>query len=96
MILIDRLLLSRNYLLIGISMLENFLPGQAYRIHSLAATLSRPFRQKLIAMGLLPGTQFTVRRVAPLGDPVELRVAGCSLCVRQRDLHCLALEKIEG
>ena len=35
--------------------------------HSLLA-----YRQKLLAMGLTPGTEFQVLRIAPLGDPVEI------------------------
>ena len=35
-----------------------------------------PYRQKMLAMGLTPGTEFTVIRIAPLGDPIEIRVRG--------------------
>ena len=31
------------------------------------------YRHRLIAMGLLPGTEFTVSRVAPFGDPIEIK-----------------------
>ena len=36
-------------------------------------------------MGLLPGTQVRVVRVAPLGDPIELRVRDYALSVRRAD-----------
>jgi len=36
-------------------------------------------------MGLLPGTQVEVVRVAPLGDPIELRVRGYSLSIRRNE-----------
>jgi ferrous iron transport protein A len=41
------------------------------------------YRQKLLAMGLTPGTSFRVIRVAPLGDPVEIRVRGFALSLRK-------------
>ncbi len=34
----------------------------------------KAYRRKLLAMGLTPGTAFTVTRFAPMGDPVEIRV----------------------
>ena len=36
-------------------------------------------------MGLLPGTQVSVTRVAPLGDPLVLQVRGSSLSIRRGD-----------
>lgn len=40
---------------------------------------------RLMEMGLLPGTRVEVVRVAPLGDPLELRLRGYSLSVRRAD-----------
>jgi len=36
-------------------------------------------------MGLLPGTRVRIVRVAPLGDPIELRVRNYSLSVRRAE-----------
>lgn len=41
--------------------------------------------RRLMEMGLLPGTQVTVQRVAPLGDPIELRLRNYSLSIRRAD-----------
>ena len=41
------------------------------------------YKRKLLAMGLTPGTQFTVSRVAPLGDPIQLQVRGFQLSLRR-------------
>ena len=54
---------------------------------------SRGYRQKLLAMGLTPGTDFTVTRLAPLGDPVEIRVRGFALSLRQGEASALLVEK---
>lgn len=42
----------------------------------------RAFRRRLMELGLLSGTRVEVVRVAPLGDPIELRVRGCNLSIR--------------
>ena len=61
--------------------------------HSLLA-----YRQKLLAMGLTPGTEFQVLRIAPLGDPVEIRVRGTDLSLRSEEasgLNIIPQESID-
>jgi Fe2+ transport system protein FeoA len=53
------------------------------------------YLQQLLAMGLVPDTEFTVIRVAPLGDPVEIKLNTISLCVRKREGAVLQLERVE-
>lgn len=45
----------------------------------------RPFRRRLMELGLLPGTRVEVVRVAPLGDPIELSARGCFLSIRKSE-----------
>lgn len=52
------------------------------------------YSQRLLAMGLVPETEFTVIRVAPLGDPVEIRVHNFSLCIRKHEAAILQLERV--
>jgi Fe2+ transport system protein FeoA len=40
---------------------------------------------RLMEMGLLPGTRVTLVRTAPLGDPLELSVAGYALSIRKEE-----------
>jgi ferrous iron transport protein A len=47
------------------------------------------YRQQLLAMGLVPGVLFTLVRIAPLGDPVEINVRGFSLVLRQQEASVL-------
>jgi ferrous iron transport protein A len=51
------------------------------------------YREKLLAMGLTRGTSFTVARIAPLGDPVEIRVRGFSLSLRRDEARALLVER---
>ena len=53
---------------------------------------SKPYRQKLMAMGLIKGTKFSVTRVAPLGDPVEIEVRGFALSLRKIEANTLTVE----
>lgn len=52
------------------------------------------YRQRLMAMGLIPGTEFTLSRMAPLGDPIELLVRGFSLCLRKDESNILQVEQV--
>ena len=53
----------------------------------------RGYRERLLAMGLTPGTEFTVRRFAPLGDPIELWVRGASVSLRRDVSELLQVER---
>ncbi len=51
------------------------------------------YRRRLMAMGLVPGTVFTVTRVAPLGDPVQLQVRQSALTLRKDEAAMLRIER---
>jgi Fe2+ transport system protein FeoA len=57
-------------------------------------TCDLAYRRKLLAMGLTPGTEFTVIGIAPLGDPVEIFARNLCLCLRKAEAGILKLEKI--
>ncbi len=59
------------------------------------AESSRAYRQKLLSMGLTPGAMLSVTRVAPLGDPVEIRVRGFSLSLRKNEADALDIRKLD-
>ncbi len=54
----------------------------------------KKYRRKLLAMGLIKGTEFTVNRVAPLGDPVEIDLRGFSLSLRKDEATALIVEEV--
>jgi Fe2+ transport system protein FeoA len=49
-------------------------------------------RLRLLDMGLIPGTSVSVRKVAPLGDPIEIRVRGYELTLRKEDAALIDLK----
>ncbi len=54
----------------------------------------RPYRKRLLAMGLTPGTEFSITRFAPMGDPVEIKLRGFSLTLRKDEAAILLIEKL--
>ena len=50
-----------------------------------------PVRRRIMDMGLTKGVQVYVRKVAPLGDPMELNIRGYELSVRKADAEMIEL-----
>ncbi|GBU11745.1 ferrous iron transporter [Enterobacterales bacterium] len=65
---------------------------RAYKIIGFSAEISPAYRQKLLSLGMLPGSLFNIIRVAPMGDPVQIETRRTSLVVRKKDLDLLKLE----
>ncbi len=55
---------------------------------------SKEYRKKILAMGLTKGTEFTVNRVAPMGDPIEIEVRGYNLSLRKDEAAALTVEGV--
>ena len=51
-----------------------------------------PLRQRILDMGLTKGAEVMVRKVAPLGDPLEITVRGYELSLRKREASCIVVE----
>ena len=49
-------------------------------------------RFRLLDMGLIPKTKVRIEKIAPLGDPLELRVRGYSLSLRKEDAGKIEVE----
>ena len=72
--------------------------NQQGKVSRYAATddpTQKAYKRKLLAMGLTPGTEFTVTRVAPLGDPVEILVRGFKLSLRKDEAAALVIEELD-
>ena len=44
-------------------------------------------------MGITPGTEIEVIRVAPLGDPIEVKIRGYSLSLRKEEANFVEIEE---
>lgn len=55
---------------------------------------SQPFRRKLLAMGITPGCTVSIIRVAPLGDPLEIKMRGFTLCLRRKEAASISVVEV--
>ena len=51
-----------------------------------------PVKRRIMDMGITKGVEIYVRKVAPLGDPVEVTVRGYELSLRKADAEMIQLE----
>lgn len=51
-----------------------------------------PVRRRIMDMGITKGVEITVRKVAPLGDPMELTVRSYELTLRKADADMIEVE----
>lgn len=51
-------------------------------------------RRRLLDMGLTPNTTVMVRKVAPLGDPIELHLRNYELTIRQDDARKIEIQEV--
>lgn len=51
-----------------------------------------PVKRRIMDMGITRGVEIFVRKVAPLGDPVEVTVRGYELSLRKADAEIIELE----
>ena len=63
--------------------LESLRPGQSARIEAVGG--NGALRQHFLDMGVIPGASVRVMKLAPLGDPMELRIHGYELTLRLAD-----------
>jgi Fe2+ transport system protein FeoA len=69
--------------------LSELKPGERAKIKGFA---SSELELKLMEMGCIPGEIIIVEQVAPLGDPISIRVAGYSLSLRLNEADQIILE----
>lgn len=52
-----------------------------------------PLRLRLLDMGIIPKTKIYIRKVAPLGDPIEIHIRGYELTIRKEDARNIEVER---
>lgn len=51
-----------------------------------------PLKRRIMDMGITKGVEIYVRKLAPLGDPIEIRVRGYELTLRKADAEMVEVE----
>lgn len=64
--------------------------GQTVKVVKL--TGDGPVKRRIMDMGITRGVEIYVRKVAPLGDPVEVNVRGYELSLRKADAQMIEVE----
>jgi ferrous iron transport protein A len=70
--------------------LSELRPGERGTIKSFR---SSDLELKLMEMGCIPGEEIVIEQVAPLGDPISVRVAGYTLSLRINEANEIIVEK---
>ncbi len=71
-------------------LLKSFQMNEIGKVKRIEAT-SR-IRQRLFDMGITPGTEILLKKIAPLGDPIEVRVRGYELSLRKSEAEGIIME----
>lgn len=64
--------------------------GQSVRVVSLNA--SGALKQRIMDMGITKGTEITVNKIAPLGDPIGCKVRGYELSLRKDEAQYIEVQ----
>ena len=55
---------------------------------------NKAIRRHLLDMGITRGVEITIKKVAPMGDPIDLQLRDYELCIRKEDLSKIEVEVI--
>lgn len=72
--------------------LRNVKVGQTVQVTRLNG--EGALRRRIMDMGITKGSEIHIRKVAPLGDPVEITVRGYELSLRKADAACVDVEPV--
>ena len=72
--------------------LKGVKPGETVKVVKL--TGKGPIKRRIMDMGIVKGVPIFVRKVAPLGDPIEVTVRGYELSLRKADAEMIEIENV--
>ena len=70
--------------------LRNIAVGETAKVKRLHG--EGALKRRIMDMGITKGSQVYVRKVAPLGDPVEITIRGYEVSLRKDDADCIEME----
>ena len=65
-------------------------PGETVKVSRLNG--QGPIKRRIMDMGITKGVEIYVRKVAPLGDPIEVNLRGYELSIRKADAEMIEVE----
>jgi len=70
--------------------LNQLKPGESGKVVSIGE--KGPLRRRIMDMGVTPGVEVKVIKVAPLGDPIEVNIRGYELSLRKNEASQIVME----
>ena len=67
-------------------------PGETVKLVKYHDTGDIELRRHLLGMGFVKGAEITVKKVATLGDPIEMSVKGYDICLRKEEARNIEVE----
>ncbi len=55
---------------------------------------NKALRRRLLDMGITKGVKIEIKKIAPLGDPIDVKLRGYELCLRKADMAEIMVEKL--
>jgi len=52
-------------------------------------------RRHLLDMGITKGVTIEIKKIAPLGDPIDIALRGYELCIRKADMHSIDVKVVK-
>lgn len=65
--------------------------GQSAKVLKLNET-NKQIKRHLLDMGLTKGVEITIKKIAPMGDPIDISLRDYELCIRKADLEKIEVE----
>ena len=74
--------------------LKESIVGKRYIVKKIHG--SGPLKRRIMDMGITKNSELYIRKVAPLGDPVQISIRGYELSLRKEDAECVEIEMINA
>lgn len=74
--------------------LSDLKKGQTAKVLALHSD-NKALRRRLLDMGITKGVEVTIKKIAPLGDPIDIELRGYELCIRKSDMKNIDIEVIK-
>jgi len=73
--------------------LSDLIVGQTAKVLKLNES-NKVIRRHLLDMGIVKGTEVTIKKIAPMGDPIDISLRDYELCICKEDLKKIEVEVI--
>lgn len=73
--------------------LDQLKPGQKGKVLKIEST-TKEIKRRLLDMGITPGVIIEIKRIAPLGDPYDIKLRDYDLCIRKAELAMIEVHPL--